>query len=247
LATYTTGNRLLDRLQPPLLDAIRETLDVTAIDSGTVLYPGSLHGPLLMVVFPISCVTSMLASMDDGSEVETGTVGFEGVVGAPSAFGSRRLLERWIVQVPGMAAKMSVDDFRRLFATSDDARWIVHRYTQAYMSSLARSGACNARHVLVERCARWLLLTHDRVDRVDRDEFELTQESLAMMLGVRRPGVSVAASALQSAGMISYSRGVIRVENRAALEAASCECYRVTTDEYKRLFHEDPRADETGG
>lgn len=100
MATYTTGNRLLDRLQPPLLDAIRETLDVTAIDSGTVLYPGSLHGPLLMVVFPISCVTSMLASMDDGSEVETGTVGFEGMVGAPSAFGSRRLLERWIVQVP---------------------------------------------------------------------------------------------------------------------------------------------------
>ncbi len=241
MATYTSGNRLLDRLSPHLLDTIRDALDVKTLDSGTILYPGSLQGPLLSVVFPISCVTSMLATMADGGEVETGTVGYEGMVGAPSAFGSRRLLERWIVQVPGVAAAMRVDDFRRLFATSDEACWIVHRYTQAYMGSLAQSGACNALHLLVERCARWLLLTHDRVRS---DQFELTQEFLAMMLGVRRPGVSVAASALQSAGMISYSRGVIHIKNRAALEAAACECYRTTTREYERLFREDPREDE---
>jgi CRP-like cAMP-binding protein len=175
----------------------------------------------------------MVNIMSDGSGVEAGTVGREGLVGLSTAFDSTRMIERWISQVPGRVARMSVLDFRRHIDADETLRILLQRYTLSFMAALSQSVACNRLHVLVERCARWLLLTHDRVGR---DEFMLTQEFMAFMLGVRRPGVSVAAAALQQAGFISYARGHVRILDRAGLESASCECYEIQTREYERLF-----------
>ncbi len=189
---------------------MQPVLDVVDMPTENVLYPGGAEEDLEYVYFPIDSVTSMLTLMVDGNAVEAGTVGREGMCGAQSAFGSARILERWISQVPGTGVRIRVADFRAQFASNPTLRVVVQRWLHAYMSFLAQSTACNRLHVLVERCARWLLLTHDRVGR---DDFPLTQEFLALMLGVRRPGVSVAASTLQNAGFITYSRGHVRIAN----------------------------------
>jgi CRP-like cAMP-binding protein len=186
-------------------------------------------------------VTSMLTVMSDGSAVEAGSVGREGVVGSQTAFGSARIIERWICQVPGDSIRVPAVAFRRAYQTNTVLRRLTDHYTQAYMASLSQSVACNRLHTLYERCARWLLLTHDRVGR---DDFMLTQEFLSIMLGVRRPGVSVAAATLARAGFISYVRGNVRVLDRRGLESASCECYVVVNREYQRLFFE-PAVDQS--
>ncbi len=241
-ARYTGGNALLDWLPAKGLAPLRPDLETVDLKMSQVLYPGGSEQEVEHVYFPIDAVTSMLTLMTDGSAVEAGTVGHEGVVGAQSAFGSGRILERWISQVPGLSVRMPARKFRAHFETNPSLRLLVHRYMHSYMTFLAQSAACNRLHVLVERCARWLLLTHDRVGR---DDFPLTHEFLAMMLGVRRPAVSVAAATLQSAGFITYSRGNVHVADRAGLESASCECYGVTTQEYNRIFAEPVR--QNGG
>lgn len=212
---------------------MKEQLEVIDVGANQLLYPGGAETELESVLFPIDAVTSMINVMSDGSGVEAGTVGREGLVGLPCAFDSYRMVERWISQVPGRVARMSVGDFRRHVDDNPLLRTLLQRYTLAFMTALSQSVACNRLHVLVERCARWLLLTHDRVGR---DEFLITQEFMALMLGVRRPGVSVAAAALQHAGFISYARGHLRILDRTGLESASCECYGIQTREYERLF-----------
>jgi CRP-like cAMP-binding protein len=232
-APYNGGNLLLDRLPPNDLAALSTDLEERALPANEVLYGGGSEDDFRHVWFPIDAVTSMLTMMGDGSAVEAGTVGREGLVGFPSALGSVRMLARWICQVPGISMQIDRDRFRTHFDERPALREIVDRYNQSFVASLAQSVACNRLHQLYERCARWLLLTHDRVGR---DEFPLTQEFLAMMLGVRRPGVSVAAATLAGAGFISYIRGRIKVLDRAGLESACCECYAVVRDEYDRIF-----------
>jgi hypothetical protein len=230
--TYAGGNFLLDRLGEDFA-GLKSELEMVALGSGEVLYPGGAEEELAFVWFPTDAVTSMLTVMSDGSAVEAGSVGCEGVVGSQTAFGSARIIERWICQVPGDSARLPASAFRRAYQAQATLRIVIDRYTQAYMASLSQSVACNRLHTLYERCARWLLLTHDRVGR---DDFLLTQEFLSIMLGVRRPGVSVAAATLARAGFISYVRGNVRVLDRPGLESASCECYAVVTREYQRLF-----------
>lgn len=241
---YSGGNHLLDRLPQLELEALKGHVEVVTLSSGQLLYAGSAEQALEYVYFPINGVTSMLATMADGSAVEAGTVGREGMIGAQSAFGSARMMERWISQVPGLSARMTVGDFRMQFRRNPTLRIVVQRYVQSYMAFLAQSVACNSLHLIVERCARWLLLTHDRAGR---DVFSLTHEFLALMLGVRRPGVSLAAATLADGGLIAYARGNVTIRDRAGLEAASCECYQITTNETTRLFGEAFRKDEADG
>src|SRR5699024_766803 len=125
-------------------------------------------------------------------------------------------------QVPGVALRARSSVVAALVDRERELRRLINRYSQAFLSQVAQGAACNRLHGIEQRCARWLLLTHDRVGR---DEFPLKQEFLAEMLGVRRAGVSVAASALQHAGLIRYRRGIIQLLDREGLEAASCECY----------------------
>lgn len=173
--------------------------------------------------------------------MEVGTVGNEGIVGVPVFLGAERSPARSFCQVAGQAMKMRVDAFKRSLQECPELNEVVRRYVQATINQFSQSTACNHAHSVQQRMCRWLLMTHDRVGA---DEFHLTQEFLAQMLGVRRPSVTVAAGILQKAGLISYQRGRIRIADRAGLEAGACECYEVVRQEFDRLFSPAPRAAE---
>jgi CRP-like cAMP-binding protein len=136
-------------------------------------------------------------------------------------------------QIAGQSARIEAATFKQVLQTCPHLQRVLLRYTQAIFSQVAQAAACNRMHPIEERCARWLLMSHDRVGA---DHFMLTQEFLAQMLGVRRPSVSVAAGMLQKAGLITYSRGLVVITDRAGLEAAACNCYKVIQDEFDRLL-----------
>jgi CRP-like cAMP-binding protein len=155
------------------------------------------------------------------------------MIGIPLVLGSDTWDNRAFVQVPGEALRMKASVFKRLLKRSPKLNALLLRYTLALLNQIAQSAACNRAHSVDERCARWLLMTHDRVKK---DSFPLTQEFLAQMLGVHRPTVSIAARMLQKAGLIQYVRGTITITDRKALEVASCDCYRSINKEYERLL-----------
>ncbi|MBV9719341.1 MAG: Crp/Fnr family transcriptional regulator [Candidatus Eremiobacteraeota bacterium] len=181
------------------------------------------------VYFPIDSVISVVTTLLDGTAVEVGTIGSEGTTGMFSALGASTVPNATFCQVSGGAFVMSRRTFMRLLADSDTFRDALNAYTIGYLNVVAQLVACNRIHHLDARCARWLLMTHDRVGR---DKFPLTQEFLAMMLGVRRSGVTLAATAFADAGFIKYSRGNMVILNRAGLEKEACECYAVTKREF---------------
>ena len=187
------------------------------------------------VFFPVSAVVSLLTTMQDGMGVEIATIGNEGMVGHPLFLGSESIPARELaqVQVPGDLLSLDASTFEAEITPNGPLREVVQRYVQALFSQISQQVACNGLHSVEERCCRWLLLTHDRVDI---DEFPLTQEFLAQMLGVRRASVTLAAGTLQNAGFIEYRRGRLRIIDREGLESASCECYQVIADEFDRLL-----------
>ena len=184
--------------------------------------------------FPMGAILSVVARMRDGAMIEVGTIGREGTSAIPLVMGSDTTANECFCQVPGPAWKMPAEIFRNLLARSRTFREFLNRYLQAYVNMLGQLAACNRLHSVYERCARWLLMTQDRVGS---DKFPLTHEFLAIMLGSRRSGVTVAAAALQKAGFIHYSHGTITILDRTGLEATSCECYKVTTDQFGALLN----------
>jgi len=196
------------------------------------------------VYFPLDSVLSVVALMRDGSQIEVGTIGREGMSAFPLLMGAKSTANFCYCQVRGNAIKIPADLFRELFANDRGFRQLLDRYLQAYVNMLGQLAACNRLHSIYERCARWLLMTRDRVDG---DEFPLTQEFLAMMLGTGRSGVAIAASTFQQAGFIKYSHGVIQLLDRPGLENAACECYEVASQQFGGLLREvgpiDPRAE----
>ncbi len=229
-------NFLLGRAPAHELANISQLLDLVTLGQGAVIYRAD--AVLKNVYFPTTCVLSAVILMQDGGGVETGTIGREGVGGVHAALGVRRIAGEMVCQVKGEALAMPRASFVSAVAELEGFRVIINRYIQFVMDLKSQSIACNRLHTLTERCARWLLMTRDRAGK---DEFSLTQEFLAYMLGVRRPGVSIAAGALQQAGFIAYSRGHIRVLDREGLESASCECYRALVDNYERLMSDRSR------
>jgi CRP-like cAMP-binding protein len=185
------------------------------------------------VYFIESGVGSLVNTMANGQAAEVGTIGNEGVVGLPLLFGDDRAPTSVYVQVPGAGLRMKAALFERELARSPAMRAVMLRYAHAFFNQVAQSAACNHFHSLQQRCARWMLMTHDRMQS---DEFLLTQEFLAMMLGVQRTGVSAAASVLQQAGLIRYNRGNVTILDRGGLAARSCECYGVSKREFDRLL-----------
>jgi CRP-like cAMP-binding protein len=172
--------------------------------------------------------------MADGSAVEVGTVGREGLVGLVIVLGGAASPTVTLCQIPGTARRITAERLAEAVEARPALRRLLLRYAQGYLTQVAQGAACNRLHGIEARCARWLLMTHDRVGGADT--FPLKQEFLAVMLGVRRAGVTVAAGALQDAGLIRYRRGSIRVLDRAGLEAASCECYGLVREQYARLL-----------
>jgi CRP-like cAMP-binding protein len=184
--------------------------------------------------FPLGAVLSVVARMSDGEMIEIGTIGREGTSAIPLVMGSDTSANECFCQVPGAAWRMPAQTFRDLLAGSDVFRRFLNRYLQAYVNMLGQMAACNRLHSVQERCARWLLMTQDRVGS---NTYFLTHEFLAMMLGSRRSGVTVAAATLQRAGFIQYSHGTMTILDRQGLEATSCECYRITTDQFGSLLN----------
>lgn len=189
------------------------------------------------VYFPNGGVASITAVLSDGTMVETATVGDEGMLGIEAFFGKNPIAPgHTMMQVPDTnAERLSVVAFRRELARQGPLAELIGRYAQIVVAQMMQSTACNARHNVEERCPRWLLMTHDRVGR---DDFHLSQEFLAIMLGVRRQSVTVVAGALQTAGLIGYKHGHVRVLNRKGLEAASCECYALIRRQFDSMRFE---------
>ena len=177
----------------------------------------------------------MLTVMEDGSAIEVGTVGNEGMVGIPILLGADRIPGQAFMQVPGSATRMTAEDFKRHVTPGTPLHNLLQRYLQALFNQVAQSAACNRLHSLEERFCRWLLMTRDRVPT---DEFPMTQEFLSLMLGVHRPSVSEVAGTFQRAGIIRYTRGKMLIVDRSGLEAAACECYEVVKREFDRLLGE---------
>ena len=231
------GNRLLDAL--PLGDRrrISPLLEREHVQMKQLLYePG---GRVEAMYFPVNSVASILTTLSDGAGVEIATVGNEGMLGSPVVLGSDAMPAREFcqIQVSGTILRMDKQAFAEVLSQNDTFRGVIQLYVQALFTQIAQQVACNALHSVEERCSRWLLLTHDRVHS---DSFPLTQEFLAQMLGVRRASVTLAAGALQSAGLIRYRRGQMEIVDRQGLENVSCECYRVLRDEFDRLLGHTP-------
>lgn len=182
--------------------------------------------------FPLDCVLSLVATVDGETVIEVATIGREGMAGLPAFLGVAESPNECFCQIAGNAVRLAVSDLRRFLNGDGALHGILHRYTQATMVQLAQNVACNRLHTTEERCARWLLQTRDRVGA---DEFLLTQEFLAQMLGVRRGTVSLTAGVLQQAGIIRYTRGRIAVLDADALHEAACECYDLVQAEHARI------------
>ncbi len=226
-----TGNRILDTIPDFEFAALSPSLKPATLRSGDILYQPRER--TARIYFPTGCVLSVITVMQDGGAVEIGTVGREGMSGAHIMLGSQSMPSQMLCQVPGDTLSISTEEFEHAVESGPVLRSLARRYTRALYNFMGQSVACNRLHEVEERCARWLALTHDRVDS---DEFSLTQEFLAIMLGVHRPSVSVAAGALQNAGFIRYSRGRVVVTDRAGLEDVACECYRFGADEFARAL-----------
>jgi CRP-like cAMP-binding protein len=227
----TERNRLLRALDPSVYARIMDELEPLELTRKQTLW---LSGsPIRSVYFPRTTVVSLVVPAGDDRPVEAATTGNEGFVGVSLALGIASTTIVAFAQVAGSALRMPAAAFRQFMGDDPTFRSVVLAYTHALMEQAAQSVACNRRHELSERCARWLLMTHDRVGE---GAFTLTQEFLAMMLGVRRASVTVAAGMLQRAGLIRYSRGRLEVLDREGLEAASCECYRIIVESYGRSF-----------
>ncbi len=189
--------------------------------------------PIAKVYFPLNCVLSVVTQMKDGTQIEVGTIGREGMSAIPLLLGASSTANDGYCQVPGDAVEMPADLFRELSTTNVPFRQLLDRHMQGYVNMLGQLAACNRLHSVYERCARWLLMSRDRVDI---DAIPLTHEFLAMMLGTNRSGVTIAAATLQQAGFIKYSHGSITILDRVGLEDASCECYEVAREQFGGLL-----------
>ncbi len=224
-------NSILGALPSHELDAVLSDLHRVSLKRGEVVYEAA--APLDAVYFPCGAALSMIKVMTNGDAVEVGTIGLEGMGGIYAVLGADIVPDRCVTQIAGPAYRMSIGAFQKHFSEQLVFAHNLRLYAQVVMSIMAQSVACNRLHPINERCARWLLMTRDRVGR---DTFELTQEYLALMLGANRPSVSIAASTLQHAGLISYKRGLISVVDGEGLEDVSCECYAVTAEQLHRIL-----------
>ncbi|MDZ8224965.1 Crp/Fnr family transcriptional regulator [Nostoc sp. ChiVER01] len=224
-------NKLLAALPTSDYERLVPHLKLVSFPTRQVIYePGE---PITQVYFPQNAVISIITTMKDGSTVEVGIVSNEGMVGIPVILGGNTTTTKAFVQIGGAGMQVDADVIRTEFNQGGAIQKLLLRYVRVIYTELTQSCACNRLHTLEERLARWLLTVSDRLES---EEFPLTQEFIAQMLGVRRSGVTVAASSLSRAGMIRYQRGQINILNREDLEATSCECYRVIEQEYARLL-----------
>jgi CRP-like cAMP-binding protein len=220
-------NRLLAALPRKDYRTLLPVLEPVTLAFQEVLYEP--YARIRHVYFPNDCFISLRTTVDADRAAEVGLVGSEGMIGVPVALGAAVSPFRAMVQGGGTAMRMKVADFRRDFSESAALRRELFLFTHLLMIQIAQTAACNRYHVVTQRMARWLLMTRDRVNS---NEFRITQEFLALMLGVRRSRVSVAAGKLQERKLIGYRRGTVTILDQIGLEAAACVCYKTVKDIY---------------
>lgn len=220
-------NQLLAALSGEEYERLAPHLEPVTLDLNQVLFRP--EDRLRHVHFPLDSIVSLLTSLEDGSGMEVGLVGREGMVGV-SAFLGGSETKVATVQAAGASLRLGADNLRAEFGRSGTLQTALLRYTHALITQVSQSVVCNARHPVEGRLARWLLMYHDRLGR---DEFELTHEFMANMLGVRRAGVSEVAEKLQAMGFIRYQRGHITIIDRKGLEEFACECYPVVKEKFE--------------
>jgi CRP-like cAMP-binding protein len=223
--SYPPSNRLLLSLPPRNLKQLEPNLEFIRCQRQQILL--DVDASLDHVFFPNSGVISIVAVYADGNIIEMATIGREGCAGVQAFFGARRSSARLLVQIPGSAAKMSRATFDRAMKSMPSFRGLMLAYTQAFLEQVLVSVACNGRHSLKQRLARWLLMMRDRSDT---DVMPITQDLLAELLGVQRPSLTHAVAELEEVGLILRSRGQITILDRQGLIKASCECYQLVRE-----------------
>ena len=232
------ANHLLAALPPDVFVRISPTLDVVPLKLKQFLHKAG--EPMREVYFPGGGFISLVTVLNDGDMVEVATVGREGVLGVSAVLNGDPSPSAALVQgETDTCYRMPADVFREEIDRRGAFHDLMVRYAQALTGFIMQSTACNAVHSVDQRLARWLLMAHDRMGQ---DDFPLTQEFVAMMLGTSRPTVTVVAGTLQKAGLITYHRGHITIVDRQRLESASCECYRTATDLLKNVIHQQAGA-----
>ena len=225
------NNRLLAALSANDWARIRKNFELTEFVQGHVLVDaGDRYSH---VYFPEQGVVSTVATFETGAIAETATTGPEGLISAGAVLGGSHSLNRHVIQVPGSGYRIEVRQFQKILRDSVAFRQRLFTYVQVFLVQAMQSAACNGVHSIEERCARWLLMCHDRSSS---DRFKLTQEYLAEMLGVSRPSVNRVARMMQAARLIHYNRGSIEIVDRAGLESIACECYAIVRAHFDQLL-----------
>ncbi len=229
----TERNTLLKHLPRDVRDRTQNDLTLVSLSHGKILHkPGD---QIRYLYFPLTCMISVTVTMRDGRTVEAGAIGSREVVGINAFMGGREITQtEYIVQLPGKALRIAADPMKAEFNRNSEMRDVLLRYTQAFIAQISQNVACNRLHEVDERFARWLLEVQDRVKA---DEFPLTHEFIAQMLGIRRAGVTDAAVKLTKNGVICQTRGQIKIKDLQALQNESCECYSALKAEYDRLLN----------
>ena len=224
-------NRLLACLPESELQSLLPHCESVSLAHGDhVIVPGV---PIQYMYFPLNALLSLVTTMEDGSSVESGIIGREGMSGIPVLLNADQTTMPTFTQVPGEALRIKSEIIKEAYDRSGALHTLLNRYMHTVVVMGSYSTACNALHKIELRMAKWLLMSSDGVGA---NEFNLTHEFLAVMLGVRRASVSEVAGTLRGDGLIDYTRGHIKITDRSGLEAASCECYGKYKDEYERLF-----------
>jgi CRP-like cAMP-binding protein len=233
------ANRVLATLSLKDFERVEAHLERVDLAYRQSLYEA--NKPIQYVYFLESGVASLVKTMRNGSASEVGTIGNEGIVGLPVVLGDARGPTSVYMQVPGQGFKMEASLLAEEMKRSESLKVFLLRYAHAFFNQVALSAACSHHHSLNQRCCRWLLMTYDRMQS---NSFLLTHEFLAMMLGVRRAGVTVAAGALQRAKLIRYARGNVTVLDVDGLKKRACECYEISKREFDRLLehHDAPKS-----
>ena len=229
-----TGNRILDALPPEEFDHIYRHCEPTSLTAKESLYRAGDR--IEFLYFPVMGMISVTSPLSDGTSIEVGTIGNEGVVGLPALLGNSISPHDVTVQGAGAALRASTNALRSDFDRYPRFHELALRFTELFIELISQTAACNARHSLEERSARWL---STMCDRMGSDHFPLTHEFLAMLLGVQRTGVTAAAVQLNRRGLIHYTHGHIAVLDRAGLEATACECYRQMKNRIEEFPGED--------
>lgn len=232
-----TSNRILNALPSEEYERLSPHLERVKLPLRQVLYRP--EQPITHVYFPESGTVSVVSVFEDGSTVEVGMVGNEGMFGVNVFMGSVSTPLEAVVQLPGAGYRMRADALRDEFRRGGPLQDMLLRYTQAFITQIAQNAACNRAHHVEGQVAKWLLMC---ADRSPSQELELTQEFIAMMLGIRRPGVTETAGLLRDRGLINYVRGHITITDREGLERLTCECYRLVRKEFDRLVGGDGHA-----